>query len=367
MCPSKVLRCLFTLALAVGVGSPSLGRCQAGEEAAADYLKYKLPADAVSVRYEKRDGADIDYLDPKTREVLGSESIWEGARVKMNLFRKGKKHGVQLEWHPNGQMSAAIPYRDGVLDGVCMHWSEQGQLVGCYKIDSGKGIRLVYHSNGVLKEKTELENGLRHGEVWEFFDNGNVRTFGSWQRDRLIDMHYGFHYDDGSIRAIAKFDNNGKYHGLYVEYEHTAKLKDLALYLHGQQVTADEYRKACETDKTLPAYEQDPQDYKKLLDDESKRRIAAFKVQPRVKIPVPIPEEWRDILPVSQPSSAKPAQPVPEPPVPGSAVKPLVPKPEASGTQDRRIRLAVILGAILVGLGLAGYVARRLWVRRRGR
>jgi antitoxin component YwqK of YwqJK toxin-antitoxin module len=279
----------------------------AGEPGATEYLRYKLPPDAIKKRYGKRDGALDVYFDKKHehtseedltgKDVLARERIRFGTLCKRELFLNGKRHGVQLEWHSNGKLSSAIPYLDGVMHGVCMHWDEKGSVVGCYRIERGEGTKKVYHSNGRPKEFIEFQGGVEHGERWIFHDNGNPLACGPYRNGKMVGLHYGFHYDDGSLYYVCKGDEDGEYHGPFVRYTHKGELKSISYYLHGKRVPVDEYRKAAETDRTLPRFRKDPQDYRQLLTQETKDRIKAYKAKPRAKIPLAIPEGWKQLLP----------------------------------------------------------------------
>lgn len=105
-------------------------------------------------------------------------------------------------WHRNGVLASEERYRDSLLHGVCRQWDEAGRLLGEFELKHGTGLQCEWHDNGELK----IEVSTFHGVFC-----GRSRI---WLRDgTLLSERY---------------------------------------YLHGEPVTADQYRAAAMTDRTLP-------------------------------------------------------------------------------------------------------------------
>ena len=117
-------------------------------------------------------------------------------------LRDGKRHGPVRAWHRNGVLASEERYRDGVLHGVCRQWDEGGKLLGEFECKKGTGLQREWHENGRLKIEVSTVRGVFCG------------------RNRLW-------LQDGAL--------------LSERY-----------YLHGEPVTADQYRAAARTDRTLP-------------------------------------------------------------------------------------------------------------------
>jgi hypothetical protein len=117
-------------------------------------------------------------------------------------MRNGRRDGVVCTWHKNGVRANEEPYQNGLLHGICRQWNERGELLGKYKMVQGTGVQQTWHHNGQL----QLEVSTVAGQFC-----GRNRL---WLRD-------------GTLIS----ERN---------------------YLHGQIVSADNYRKAAAKDRTLP-------------------------------------------------------------------------------------------------------------------
>ncbi len=117
-------------------------------------------------------------------------------------MRNGRRDGVVCTWHKNGVRATEELYQIGLLHGVCRQWDEGGHLLGRYRMVHGTGVQRAWHENG----QVQLEVSTVAGQFC-----GRNRL---WLRDgTLISERY---------------------------------------YLHGQIVSADNYREAAAKDKTLP-------------------------------------------------------------------------------------------------------------------
>lgn len=69
-------------------------------------------------------------------------------------LRKGKKHGKQVLFSPNGIKKQESTYRKGVLDGIQNTYNPAGQLTKFYTFKRGDkvGLYQLYHTNGILAE-----------------------------------------------------------------------------------------------------------------------------------------------------------------------------------------------------------------------
>ncbi len=271
----------------------------AGESDLA-YLEYTIPEDAIKQGPRNtRDGQkSIRYLDATNRKVICEEiRSTRGVMRRRDLFKDGKKHGVQREWHEDGKKKLEAPYQNGLMHGVFRHWDEKGNLVGCYRMKDGSGTRRIYHSNGRLKEEQPYLEGKRHGRLVNMFDKGTTQYVCSWERGEPIGLAFGFHYNTGAISFVGNGDKDGELHGPAVDYHHKSGIEDASYYVHGKEVSAAAYRKACETDPTLPRYRKDPLEYRKLLTPEVRAVIKRYQQIEPVNIPLQVPAAWRNFLP----------------------------------------------------------------------
>jgi hypothetical protein len=107
-------------------------------------------------------------------------------------------------WHRNGALASEERYRDGVLHGICRQWDDAGRLLGEFEMKNGTGFQREWHGNGRLKIEVSTVRGV-------FCGRNRI-----WLRD--------------------------------------ASLLSERFYLHGRQVTAEEYRAAAKADPSLPQF-----------------------------------------------------------------------------------------------------------------
>lgn len=117
-------------------------------------------------------------------------------------LRDGKRHGVVRTWHRNGVLASEERFRNGLLNGICRQWDEAGRLLGEFQMKNGTGLQREWHDKGRLKIEVMTVHGVFCG------------------RNRIW-------LQDGAL--------------LSERY-----------YLHGEPLTAEEYRAAAKADPTLP-------------------------------------------------------------------------------------------------------------------
>ncbi len=117
-------------------------------------------------------------------------------------LRNGKRHGLVRTWHRNGVAASEERYRDGVLHGVCRQWDEGGRLLGEFEMKNGTGLQHEWHENGRLKIEISTVRGVFCGRNRIWLQDGT-----------LLSERY---------------------------------------YLHGEAVTADQYRAAAKAAPALP-------------------------------------------------------------------------------------------------------------------
>ncbi|MBI2927252.1 MAG: hypothetical protein HYY24_16280 [Verrucomicrobia bacterium] len=119
-------------------------------------------------------------------------------------LRGGRRHGVVRTWHRNGVLASEERYREGLLHGVCRQWDAGGKLLGEFEMNRGTGVQREWHDNGRLEMEVSTVRGVFCGRTR------------IWLRD--------------------------------------GTLLSERFYLRGQDVTADEYRRAAKLDATLPHF-----------------------------------------------------------------------------------------------------------------
>jgi antitoxin component YwqK of YwqJK toxin-antitoxin module/Tfp pilus assembly protein PilF len=110
---------------------------------------------------------------------------------------------------PNGNTSAEMEYKDGLLTGTVKIYYTNGRLKASYNEKNGTsdGAYTLYYSNGQTEAEYFYVNGNLHGDYTEYNEKGSVTESGT--------------YYDGSP------------HGLIRYYDDQGKLKQTEVYHYG--------------------------------------------------------------------------------------------------------------------------------------
>lgn len=147
--------------------------------------------------------------DARVMNTTIQQAFYRNGQLREQVpMRNGHRNGVARTWHKNGAIATEEPYQNDLLHGVCRQWDESGQLLGKYKMVRGTGVQRTWHDNGQI----QLEVSTVHGHFC-----GRNRL---WLRDGLL--------------ISERF------------------------YLHGRIVSANAYRAATATDRTLPRFRGKP-------------------------------------------------------------------------------------------------------------
>jgi antitoxin component YwqK of YwqJK toxin-antitoxin module len=147
-------RLLTTLVILTGLFAPSLAVAEEG-------VKYGDLVERGGIFYKK-------FTDePFTGKTTGQEQ---------STFRRGKKHGLSVSYHENGQLRWKGTYKDGKEEGPSVSYHENGQLrwKGTYENGKEEGPWVSYHANGQLWWKGTWKDGMREGP-WVFYYKGGTK------------------------------------------------------------------------------------------------------------------------------------------------------------------------------------------------
>lgn len=281
-------------------------------QTAQDVLEYTLPHDGVRSRGGLLPNSEVmEYnifvpgtdLYKKHEELptrIGVEDFLGEQLVRRLLYRNDKKHGVQRIWHPNGQLASEEPYRDGRMDGLFRCWDEAGQLTAHYTIINGSGTERRYSPDGILIAEIEYKNGREDG-TWMTYDmHDGHRSVLSKRKGRSVGLTFVF-YKDGSSAKITCESDDGELHGPTLEFSPDGLVQESTWYVRDKKVDEIIYAVAAEKDLTLPPYQKDATEYKKLLNGPYKAAYDRYVTMPRVKIPLEFDEHGNPVPALIQP------------------------------------------------------------------
>ena len=110
-------------------------------------------------------------------ELVGVRQYWDRERTQLHseeLLKAGKKHGVQREWHKNGQLKVEYPYKDGQMHGTFKQWNEKGKLLGSFVMTEGSGTFQTWYPNGQIHDTIPYTKGKYNGEMRKYYDTGKL-------------------------------------------------------------------------------------------------------------------------------------------------------------------------------------------------
>ena len=88
---------------------------------------------------------------------------------------------------------------------------ETGELKKEILYENGKVFLItVYYINGNIKSKMHMKGKVKHGNVLEFYPNGQLKSDINYENDIPVDGPYTIYLDDGSVWEKGTFKNNGK-------------------------------------------------------------------------------------------------------------------------------------------------------------
>jgi hypothetical protein len=172
--------------------------------------------------------------------------------------RGGKRHGREYRLDLQGKLLSATAYKDGLEHGLARQWSEDGRLIGTYRMRNGTGVDLWWQETWrkprrpFLAEVYFMLNGARHGfEWWLNEDQRSVREERHWSNDTA--------------------------HGIEREWNIKGKLRAgfPKFYVRGTLVTRQAYNEAQEHDLTLPQYRAEDNRPQRVFPSFVARRLAS--------------------------------------------------------------------------------------------
>lgn len=193
----------------------------------------KSAKEHIQERYPNQSKKKAEYR--LNREVVGVRFFHEDGQPSMEWgVRKGKQHGMMYRWDVPGLLLSAEPYFQGLSHGTAKQWSDEGRLIGTYRMKYGTGIDLWWQdwSEGIfLHEVHYLKNGMPHGYEW-------------WINDDQRTVWHELHWEAGNLHGIERmWNDNGRLKRGYPKY-----------YVRGQQVTGRAYLNASKRDRSLPHF-----------------------------------------------------------------------------------------------------------------
>lgn len=193
--------------------------------------------------------ARVEYLVGRT--VVGYRDFDDNGDLEVDCgMRRSKRHGTEYRLDIPGKLLSAIPYRNGLEHGLARQWSDDGRLIGSYRMRHGTGVDLWWQETWTKPRRVYLAEvhfmlkGWRHGFEW-------------WLNEDEASVYQERHWMDGEL------------HGIEREWHNSGKLRPgfPRFHVRGRRVTRRAYERRCSDDPSLPTYRRE--------DDRAQRHFPA--------------------------------------------------------------------------------------------
>lgn len=136
-------------------------------------------------------------------------------RARYEIDEQGRKHGMLLRYHPNGQVALRAQYAAGERHGLERAWTEAGVLrwAHTYKHGALHGAHKTYDAKGRLSLQQRYRRGKLHGAYKSFHPNRRLHVVAAY-RDGKLHGSFTERTAGGGVRLRATYQDGLK-HGTY--------------------------------------------------------------------------------------------------------------------------------------------------------
>lgn len=119
------------------------------------------------------------------------EDKYPDGTVRYKFFRnkENQKHGLWLEFFPNGQVKSQVSFHKDLEEGRAVHYYESGELKEVQYFTKGKknGPDTVFSQGGTIRNISNFKHGLKHGKFLKFKSSSDSLDIESiYSQDSLI-------------------------------------------------------------------------------------------------------------------------------------------------------------------------------------
>lgn len=170
------------------------------------------------------DSLQTEAPELTTKLEVRNEYYEDGSIKKTGTYLYGLEEGTHKEYSPEGKITAAKIYKEGVLTGEGLI-DEAGNQLGPW---------IEYHASGKIKAKGNYENGTKTGE-WIFYHvNGKVEQKGKYDKKGRPQGLWLWFYDNEMVLREENY-LNGKREGLMTEWNDSGKVITKGEYIEGMK------------------------------------------------------------------------------------------------------------------------------------
>ena len=172
-------------------------------------------AESKATKYSDLEERDGLYFERKSQIPFTGKTINSHKAKKFTgTFKKGRRNGLWLYYHSNGQPEASGKYKDGKYHG---YWT-------------------WHFPNGKLKSNGPFKDGKYDGYWVSYYKNGQLRWEGVYALGKKVGPWTSY-YPDGQLveRSKYMYEQPGVQVGLFVKYHMNGKLMEQGQYMNGKK------------------------------------------------------------------------------------------------------------------------------------
>ena len=174
--PSLLLLTLFpTLGLG-GVAKPNLNKPKKLEKILEEAIDHR------ELESRSHHGELLVYIRGSQKPFSGwfKRMRASGAPSLLCQYKNGMRHGLQINWHENGQKRREVHYAHGKRNGRWTEWRENGSKRHVYNYEGGElhGTLTGWFENGQKCFESNYLNGRKHGPLTTWDSDGEIRYQG---------------------------------------------------------------------------------------------------------------------------------------------------------------------------------------------
>lgn len=170
-----------------------------------------------------------DKVDGPLKVYHANGALWiDGAYVE------GEQQGPFKQFYGNGQLKYEYTNKDGKLDGVLKYYYANGNLADekTFVEDKLEGERREYFENGQLQSIKTYDEGVLEGPYKTYYSHGQVSGEGDATKGNMSGK-WTYYNEDGSIKEVSVFGENGKVTGEEILYDYNGKPYRKAQFVKG--------------------------------------------------------------------------------------------------------------------------------------
>ncbi len=132
----------------------------------------------------------IEYYDDTKTKPKFVTKVWDNRNLRYlkNFNANGEKHGLETEWHENGQKAIEANFVNGEKHGLMTEWYNHTQKQSEVSYEDGErhGLETTWHPNGQKSHEGNYVNGQKQGEFNYYDKDGGLTSTEMYNGGKLV-------------------------------------------------------------------------------------------------------------------------------------------------------------------------------------